>query len=208
MIKRMIDLVVAFFALLVLSPFLIIIVIWVKLDSTGPIFFRQTRAGRFNKPFKIYKFRSMEVNAESRGRQITTSEDPRVTRSGRFLRRTKLDELPQLFNVLLGDMSLVGPRPEVQKYVELFRADYEEVLSLKPGITDFATIEFRDEESVLQGYSDPEAGYVQEVLPRKIALYKKYIREQGTWTDIKLILLTLLKVMHINTDLSDSHTKQ
>jgi lipopolysaccharide/colanic/teichoic acid biosynthesis glycosyltransferase len=196
MIKRTFDLIFSLLGVIVLSPLLLVISLWVKLDSRGPVFFRQKRMGLFGKPFPIYKFRSMTADAESKGRQITSAQDPRVTRSGRFLRRTKLDELPQLFNVILGDMSIVGPRPEVPKYAEMFRADYELVLSVRPGITDFATIEFRDEEEVLRKFTDPEEGYVKEVLPRKIELYKKYLREQSLPTDLKLIVFTVLRILH------------
>ena len=194
MIKRIFDIFFSFFGLLILSPIFVILAVWIKLDSSGPVFFRQVRIGRLGRPFRIYKFRSMVVNAESKGHQITVGEDPRITKSGRFLRHHKLDELPQLINVLLGDMSLVGPRPEVPRYVELFKDAYETVLQVKPGITDYAAIEFRDEEKILKKYDQPEEGYVKEVLPKKIELYRKYIDSQGQWTDLKLIFLTLRSI--------------
>ena len=135
------------------------------------------------------------ADAPKKGLAITTGGDPRITKVGRFLRKTKIDELPQLINVLKGDMSIVGPRPEVEKYVEMFRYSYKEVLQTKPGITDYATIEFREEESVLKKYKDPEDGYIKEVLPRKIELYKRYMKDKGFFTDMKLICLTLWKIV-------------
>lgn len=135
------------------------------------------------------------ADAPKKGPAITTGGDPRITKVGRFLRKTKIDELPQLINVFKGDMSIVGPRPEVEKYVEMFKYDYQCVLKVKPGITDYATIEFRDEESVLKNYSDPEVGYIKEVLPRKIELYKRYITDKSFFTDMKLIFLTLWKII-------------
>lgn len=139
----------------------------------------------------------MVADAPKKGPTITAGGDPRITKIGRFLRKTKIDELPQLFNVLKGDMSIVGPRPEVERYVEMFRDDYESVLSVKPGITDYATIEFRDEEGVLKKYADAEMGYIKEVLPLKIQLYKRYIRNKGFFTDLKLIFLTFWKIIRI-----------
>ena len=139
----------------------------------------------------------MIVDASQKGLSITAGDDPRITKIGKLLRKTKIDELPQLINVLKGDMSIIGPRPEVLKYVNMFRDAYKEILKIKPGITDFATIEFRDEESVLKKYSNPEDGYIKEVLPRKIELYKKYIKQMGLFTDIKLIFLTLWKIVKL-----------
>ncbi len=193
--KRFFDLILSVIGLLILLPVFFIIAFWIKKDSAGPVFFRQVRIGRFGKPFRIYKFRTMVADAESRGRQITAGEDPRITRVGRFLRRYKLDEFPQLLNVFIGDMSIVGPRPEVPRYVEIFRDQYKDVLIVKPGITDYAAIEFRDEESILKQYANPEDGYINEVLPKKIELYKKYLREQSLKTDIKITLLTLKKII-------------
>jgi len=143
----------------------------------------------------LFKFRSMVMNAPEKGPAITIGGDPRITKIGRFLRKTKLDELPQLINVLNGDMSIVGPRPEVEKYVEMFKDDYKVILQVKPGITDYATIEFRDEEDVLKKFQNPEDGYIKEVLPKKIELYKKYIKDKGFFTDMKLVLLTLWKIV-------------
>ncbi|GJQ23626.1 MAG: hypothetical protein HBSAPP01_14160 [Candidatus Brocadia sapporoensis] len=137
----------------------------------------------------------MITDASQKGLQVTAVGDPRITKVGRFLRKTKIDELPQLINVFKGDMSLVGPRPEVPKYVEIFRDDYQDILKIKPGITDYATIEFRDEEGVLEKFEDPEDGYIREVLPIKIKLYKKYLEDSGFFTDVKLIVLTLTKIV-------------
>jgi len=193
--KRLFDLTVSFAGLVVLSPVFLVITLLIKLTDKGPVFFKQTRMGECFKPFMLIKFRSMVVNADKIGLAITTKEDPRITGIGRFLRKTKLDELPQLFNVLKGEMSFVGPRPEVAKYVELFRDEYREILKVKPGITDFATIEFRDEEGILNKYDKPDDGYCREILPRKIELYKKYIKEKSFLTDVKLILLTLREIV-------------
>jgi len=151
--------------------------------------------GKNFNPFLLYKFRSMVADASKKGSDITAGGDPRITKMGRFLRKTKIDELPQLCNVLKGDMSIVGPRSEVERYVEMFMEDYESVLSIKPGITDHATLEFRDEEEVLKKYGDAETGYVKEVLPLKIELYKKYLRNKGFFTDLKLIFFIFWKII-------------
>jgi lipopolysaccharide/colanic/teichoic acid biosynthesis glycosyltransferase len=165
----------------------------VKLSSPGPVLFRQTRVGRGGRPFRILKFRSMRDGAS--GPQVTAGGDDRITPVGRVLRRHKLDELPQLWNVLVGDMSLVGPRPEVQRYVERFAADYERILAVRPGITDRAALEYRDEESVLAAAADPEAAYVSTVLPAKIQLYHRYLDEMSLRTDVTLVLRTLAKLI-------------
>lgn len=199
MLKRTFDIVFSSAGLVVLLPLFVIIAILVKIDSRGPAFFRQKRVGRHFIPFDLYKFRSMVTDAPRIGPAITAGYDPRTTRIGRVLRQTKIDELPQLLNVLKGDMSIVGPRPELARYVELFKDDFAEVLRVKPGITDYAAIEFSDEEQVLQKYEHPEEGYVKEVLPRKIVLYNKYLRERGLWTDLKLIFRTLRKLLQHNS---------
>lgn len=166
----------------------------VKLDSRGPMFFGHERVGRDGKRFRTWKFRTMVQDADKMGAEVTAGGDPRVTRVGRILRATKLDELPQLYNVLVGDMSLVGPRPEVPHYVELFRDDYEEILKVRPGITDEASIEFRDEEKILAEADDPEKEYVERIAPRKISLYKKYVREMSLHNDLSILVKTLIKV--------------
>jgi lipopolysaccharide/colanic/teichoic acid biosynthesis glycosyltransferase len=178
-IKRTFDIFFSLVGLIFLSPLLILISIFIKVDTSGPILFKQTRIGKDFKPFNIYKFRTMVVDASSKGLPLTPKDDPRITRFGKVLRRTKIDELPQLINVLKGDMSFVGPRPEVPKYVKMFKAQFNEILKIKLGITDYATIEFRNEEEILRKYRDPEEGYIKEVLPIKIELYKKYIKDKG-----------------------------
>lgn len=193
--KRLFDIAFSMIGLILLLPLFMVVAILIKLDSKGPVFFKQKRMGRNFNPFLLYKFRSMVADAPKNGLAITAGSDPRITKMGRFLRKTKIDELPQLINVLKGNMSIVGPRPEVEKYVDMFRDDYQSVLRVKPGITDYATIEFRDEEGVLKNYSDPEIGYTKEVLPRKIELYKRYIKDKGFFTDMKLICLTLWKIV-------------
>ena len=194
MIKRLFDIFFSLAGIILLSPLLLLVALLVKLDSKGPVFFRQERIGLGFKPFRIYKFRTMVADAFLNGPLVTSVVDRRITRVGRFLRRTKIDELPQLLNVLKGDMSLVGPRPEVAKFVELFIDDYREVLEVRPGITDFAALEYCDEEDALKKYADPEEGYIREILPAKIRLYKKYLRERGLITDIKLIILTITRI--------------
>lgn len=193
--KRLFDIISSFTGLLFLFPLFIAISIFIKLDSAGPVFFKQKRIGRNFKPFLLYKFRSMVADAPQKGLAITCGGDPRITKVGRFLRKTKIDELPQLINVLKGDMSIVGPRPEVEKYVEMFKDDYQSVLQVRPGITDYATIEFRSEEGLLKKYRDPEAGYIRELLPLKIELSKNYLRDKGFFTDLKLIFFTFWKII-------------
>ena len=196
MIKRIFDIVFSLFGLVILSPLFLIIAILIKVDSPGPVFFVHGRAGRNFKPFKLYKFRTMVDEAQEMGPQITVDGDSRVTRVGRFLRKTKLDELPQLWNVLKGDMSLVGPRPEVVKYVNIYRKDYEEILSLKPGITDIASFIYSNEEDVLKDKENLEEFYVHVLLPEKIRLAKEYLRKTSLKYDIKLILMTILKLIY------------
>ena len=193
--KRIFDLAFVIPGVLLLSPVFLLSVIFVKLDSTGPLFFRQDRVGKAGKLFRIFKFRTMVVDAESSGGKITVGRDPRITRSGAFLRKYKLDELPQLINVLMGEMSLVGPRPEVPEYVALWPADVRElVLSVPPGITDFASIEFRNENDLLEGADDPVEKYIQEIIPIKLEFYERYVRERSVWLDFRLILQTIVAV--------------
>jgi lipopolysaccharide/colanic/teichoic acid biosynthesis glycosyltransferase len=193
--KRLFDLTVSAAGLLILSPVLLLVALLIKLDSQGPVFFRQERIGRNFRPFSIYKFRTMVVDAPQRGAAITAGGDPRITRFGRLLRKSKIDELPQLINVLRGEMSLVGPRPEVPKYVELFRQEYDDILRVRPGITDLASLKYRDEAAVLAAAQNPEQEYVARILPEKIQLAKQYIRNASFLFDLKLILRTLLKVV-------------
>jgi lipopolysaccharide/colanic/teichoic acid biosynthesis glycosyltransferase len=188
--KRAIDVIVAMVGLAMLSPLLLVIALLVKLTSPGPVLFRQERIGRGFKPFLICKFRTMVADAPNLGRAITVGKDPRITRLGHFLRKMKVDEFPQLFNVLRGEMSLVGPRPEVPRYVELFREDYQDILQVRPGITDLASIRYRDESTVLQRAEDPEQEYVTRVLPEKIMLAKEYIRHASLWFDLTIVVKT------------------
>jgi len=195
MAKRAFDWVMSSLGLLVLAPVLMLIALAVKLDSPGPVFFRQERVGRHGRPFRIHKFRTMQHAPQGQGLQITVGADARITRVGQVLRRTKLDELPQLIDVWVGTMSLVGPRPEVPRYVAHYPAQYKDkVLSVRPGITDIASIEYRDEASVLARAADPEQAYIREVLPHKLALAARYVDEASLWTDIRLILRTLAAI--------------
>lgn len=191
MLKRLFDITVAAAGLLVLSPLLAMVALLVRLTSRGPVFFRQERIGRGFRPFRIYKFRSMVKDAPKLGSAVTFGADPRITGVGRFLRATKIDELPQLINVLAGDMSFVGPRPEVPKYVEMFRADYAEILRVRPGITDPASIKFRHEAELLGRAADPERAYVEQILPEKIRLAKEYAQSSSLWLDLMIILKTI-----------------
>lgn len=189
--KRWLDIAASLMGLILLSPCFVIIECCVKLSSKGPIFFIQKRIGQNFQPFQCYKFRTMIENADKIGLSITSQNDPRITPMGKFLRKTKLDELPQLLNVLKGDMSLVGPRPEMECYVTYAKKDYEEILKIKPGITDYAAIVFKDEEKILAQYQDKETAYKTKILPIKIKLYKKYLKSITLKTDLKLILKTL-----------------
>lgn len=195
MIKRIFDIVAAAAGIVLMAPMFVVVSALIKIDSTGPVFFRQQRVGKNFKLFTLYKFRSMIADAQKNSLLITAKKDRRITRVGRVLRAAKIDELPQLINVLLGDMSIVGPRPEVPKYVELFRDRYREVLSVRPGLTDYASIQYRDEESVLAQFENPEAGYVETVLPEKIRLATNYIREQNMWIDIQVIIKTVQAIV-------------
>jgi len=194
--KRLFDIIVSFGALLLLLPLFIAAAVLIKFDSPGPVFFKQLRVGRGFRPFHIYKFRTMTHDPQNTGVPLTVGQDPRITRTGKFLRKSKFDELPQLINVLKGEMTFVGPRPEVPSYVELFRADYEEILRMRPGITDLASIKYRDESAVLGQSSDPEAEYISRVLPDKIELAKEYIRCSSFVFDLRLMFKTLFKLFH------------
>jgi lipopolysaccharide/colanic/teichoic acid biosynthesis glycosyltransferase len=200
--KRLFDLIVSLAGLVVLLPVFLVVAIAIKLNSRGPIFFRQRRMGREFRPFIIYKFRTMVQNASDRGRSITAGRDPRITRVGRVLRQIKVDELPQLINVLKGDMALVGPRPEVPHYVELFRKDYEEILKMRPGITDLASLKYSDEAAFLGQSENPEEEYVRRVLPDKIQLAKVYMNQSSLLFDLIVIFKTLLKLLESRTALA------
>jgi len=194
--KRLFDFIASFFGLILLAPIFVLIALWIKIDSRGPIFFRQERVGFQGEGFRIHKFRTMVLDAEKKGKQITVGADSRITTVGSFLRKYKLDEIPQLIDVLAGDMSLVGPRPEVSKYIDCYSDDEKfDVLSVKPGITDNASIEFRDENELLASSKDPEATYISEVLPKKIALYRQYVRERSFFGDVAIIFKTIFLII-------------
>jgi lipopolysaccharide/colanic/teichoic acid biosynthesis glycosyltransferase len=194
LIKRAFDVIAALIGLILLSPVFAIVALWIKLDSSGPVFFQQSRVGKHGALFRILKFRTMMVDAEAKG-QITVGVDPRVTRIGHVLRRLKIDELPQLVNVLRGEMSLVGPRPEVPRYVARYPDGIRQiVLSVLPGITDWASIEFREESTILAEASDPERSYIEDILPVKLEYCVRYVRERDFMMDLKIILLTLFAI--------------
>ena len=194
-LKRIFDIFASLFGLIILSVVLIIISIIIKITSKGPIFYRQVRVGKDNKDFKIYKFRTMIVDADKKGMLITVGEDKRITGIGKFLRKTKIDELPQLINVLSGDMSFVGPRPEVRKYVNLYDDYQVNVLKIRPGITDLASIKYRDESAILGKSPNPEATYIDEIMPTKLEINLEYINKLSLIYDIKLILSTIFKIV-------------
>lgn len=188
--KRTFDLFFSLSGLIILSPLFILITLLIKIDSKGPVFFRQIRAGKDRRVFRIIKFRTMVAEASDLGGELTTRNDSRITKTGAFLRRHKLDELPQLINVVKGEMSLVGPRPEVAKYTKCY-PEQDEVFSVLPGITDPASIAFRDENDLLEASTDPEKTYIEEILPVKIKHYLDYVRNRSLWEDFLLILNTL-----------------
>ena len=188
--KRMFDILVSGIGLLCLSPLLLIVAIWIKLDSPGPVFYRQVRVGRYNKDFRIFKFRSMRIGSDKGSLVTIGGRDPRITRSGYFIRKFKIDELPQLINVLVGDMSLVGPRPEVRHYVNYWTPEQMHVLDVRPGITDPASIKYRNENELLAQAEDPEKYYIDVIMQEKIKLYLEYAEKSSFWYDIKLIFQT------------------
>lgn len=194
--KRLFDIVFSLIGLLLLLPLFAAVSVLIKIESRGHVFFTQKRIGRNLKPFNLYKFRTMVVDAPEKGRPITVKGDPRITKFGRFLRKTKIDELPQLLNVLKGDMSLVGPRPEVRKYVSKYRKDYKEILKIRPGITDIASLTYSNEEAVLKDKKDPEEYYIHILLPEKIKLSKEYVKKASLIYDLKLIFLTIFKLVY------------
>ncbi|CUU50618.1 MULTISPECIES: sugar transferase [Clostridium] len=194
-VKRIFDLICSTLGLIVLSPILIVIAIRIKTDSDGPVFFKQIRIGEKNKEFEILKFRTMVVDAEKLGRQITVGNDSRITKIGAFLRKYKLDELPQLINVFKGDMSLVGPRPEVPRYVNMYNEEQRRVLEVKPGITDLASIRYRDENDLLGEAENPDDFYINTIMPDKLALNLEYINKNNIFLDIYIILKTIVKCL-------------
>ena len=195
MLKRLFDIVCSLIGLIILLPVFMLISIWIMMDSSGGIFYRQVRVGRDNKDFHLLKFRTMRTGSDKKGLLTVGGRDPRITRSGYFLRKYKLDELPQLINVLKGDMSLVGPRPEVRRYVDMYSQEQKQVLTVLPGITDYASIEYSNENEILGRAADPEKTYVEEIMPAKLQLNMKYIREKGLGTDLKIIFKTIFKIL-------------
>lgn len=195
MVKRLFDILASGLGLVVLAIPMLIISLIIKLDSEGEVLFKQERVGLNGVPFKIFKFRTMVADAPSKGREITVGADSRITKVGNVLRKAKLDELPQLINVFIGDMSLVGPRPEVPRYVAMYSPEQRSVLMIRPGITDLASIEYRDESKVLAESSDPEKTYVEEIMPHKLKLNAEYIKNLGLFYDIGLIFRTFLAIL-------------
>lgn len=194
--KRLFDIIASSVGLIILSPIFLIVAVWIRLDSKGPVFYRQLRVGRNNKDFRIFKFRSMAVGADKGSLVTIGGRDPRVTRSGYYIRKYKIDELPQLINVLIGDMSIVGPRPEVRHYVNYWRPQQLRVLSVRPGITDPASIKFRNENELMEKVSNPEEYYINVIMQEKIKLYLDYVDNCSFWYDIKLIFLTMKAITH------------
>lgn len=195
MLKRLFDITFSTIGLILLLPLLILIAILLKSESKGPVFYKQVRVGLNSTDFKIFKFRTMFVGSDKKGLLTIGDKDPRVTKIGFFLRKYKLDELPQLINVFVGNMSVVGPRPEVRKYVSLYSESDLEILSVKPGITDFASIIFRNEAEILKNSDSPEDLYIKEIMPRKIAINKEYIEDNNILVDVKIILKTLKTII-------------
>lgn len=194
--KRIFDIITSGFGLILLSPLFVILSIWIKLDSKGPVFYRQIRVGRGNKDFKIFKFRSMRVGADKDGLITVGGRDPRITRSGYFIRKFKFDELSQLINVFIGDMSFVGPRPEVRKYVDMYTPEQLHVLDVRPGITDEASIKYRNENELLEQADDPDKYYIDEVMQDKLKINLEYVNNHSLLNDIKLIFKTFKAIIN------------
>ena len=194
--KRLFDIVASGLGLIVLSPLFLIFAIWIKLDSKGPVSYRQVRVGYKNKDFRIFKFRSMRAGADKGSLVTIGGRDPRVTRSGYWIRKFKLDELPQLINVFIGDMSLVGPRPEVRHYVDYWTPEQMHVLDVRPGITDPASIKFRNENELMEKAEDPEKYYIEVIMQEKIKLYLEYVKKHSFWYDLGLIFKTFFVIIH------------
>lgn len=195
MIKRIFDLLFSLLGLIVASPLLFGIALAIKIGSDGPVFYRGLRVGQYGKPFRIYKFRTMVINAEKLGGPSTADDDPRITPIGKWLRRRKLDELPQLINVLKGEMSFVGPRPEVKEVTDLYTEKEKPLLQLKPGITDYASLWNINEGEILKGSKDPHKTYMEKIWPKKVQLQLTYLKEQSLFTDVKIILKTIKHVI-------------
>ncbi len=193
--KRICDILFSGLGLIVLSPIFLVVALWIIFDSEGDVFYKQTRVGKDSKDFNLFKFRSMRVGADKGGLITVGGRDPRVTRAGYYIRKYKIDELPQLINVFVGDMSIVGPRPEVRKYVDMYSLEQMKVLSVRPGITDYASIEYIDENTILESATDPERTYIEEIMGDKIELNLKYINDYTIGNYFKIIFLTLFKIV-------------
>lgn len=193
--KRLLDIVASALGLIVLSPLFAVLSVWIKMDSRGPIFYRQIRVGKNNKDFRLFKFRSMRPDSDKLGLITIGGHDPRVTRSGFYIRKYKLDEFPQLINVFKGDMSLVGPRPEVRKYVDIYSQEQMKILAVRPGITSLASIRYRNENDILAAADDPEKCYIEQIMPDKIAIDLEYIEKANLREDLKLIILTFKEII-------------
>lgn len=193
--KRLLDILLSIMALIILFPFFILIGIWIALESKGGVFFTQERVGKKERTFHLYKLRSMKMGSEAKGLLTVGGRDPRITKSGYYLRKYKLDELPQLFNILKGDMSLVGPRPEVKKYVDLYDCRQRKVFEIRPGLTDYASLEYINENEILSQSAHPEETYIQEIMPAKLELNLKYMEDQSLVTDFKILWKTAIKII-------------
>lgn len=193
--KRLFDIVASGLGLICLSPLFAAVAVWIKCDSRGPVFYRQTRVGKDGRDFRLFKFRSMRPDSDKLGLITVGGHDPRVTRSGYYIRKYKLDEFPQLINVFIGDMSLVGPRPEVRKYVDLYTPEQLNVLKVRPGITSLASIRYRNENDILAAAADPDKAYVEQVMPDKLAIDLEYVDRANLWTDIRLIFSTFREII-------------
>jgi len=199
MIKRLFDFIFSLSGLVIVSPLIAVIAVVVKVESPGPVLYKGARAGKAGKPFRILKFRTMVVDAEEIGGPSTADDDPRITKVGKFIRKYKLDELPQLINVLKGEMSVVGPRPEVPIEVETYNDEERRILNVKPGITDYASMTFHNEGEILKGSSDPHQAYREKIRPGKIRLALKYVDEQSFWVDLKIIIQTIIALVKTRT---------
>jgi len=193
--KRLFDIIASGTGLIILAPLFFILAVWIKLDSKGPVFYRQVRVGKDNKDFRIFKFRSMRVGSDKGSLVTIGGHDPRITKSGYFIRKFKLDELPQLINVFIGDMSLVGPRPEVRHYVDYWTPEQMHVLDVRPGITDPASIKFRNENELMEKAEDPEKYYIEVIMQEKLKLYLEYVDNHSFWGDIQLIFQTFVAII-------------
>lgn len=197
--KRIIDILLSFIVLVLGMPFYLIIGMLIALDTKGRVLYKQSRVGRNNVDFELYKFRTMCVDADQGSLITVGTHDARITRVGAFLRRFKIDEVPQFFNILKGEMSIVGPRPEVRKYVDMYTPEQMRVLSVRPGLTDYASIRYVNENEILAASSDPERTYIEDIMPDKLNLNLKYIDEQSFWTDVKIILQTIIAIINRKT---------